>query len=80
MEFEKVLEKVIALAREQFEAGSGEIGEESTASDLARWNSLTHVMLVSSIEKTYGIKFDLMDMIEMKNIGDIARATHEAIQ
>jgi acyl carrier protein len=37
-------------------------------------------MLVGSIERSFDIKFDLMEMVEMKSIGDIARATYEAIR
>jgi len=79
MDFDTVLEKVIALAREQFAEKNAEITGSTTASELASWNSLSHVMFVASIEKTFGIRFDLLRMIEMKSIGDITRATFEML-
>jgi len=52
----------------------------TTASDIPSWNSLSHVMLIAAIESLFGIKFDLPQMIDMKSIGDIARATHHMIK
>ncbi len=80
MEFENILHQIIKLARIQFAGDKSEIGESTTASDIAEWNSLSHVMLVTYIEKTFGIKFDLLQMIHMKSIGDIARATSEKLK
>jgi acyl carrier protein len=80
MDFETVLQQVTALAREQFSADRLEIDENTSASDIAAWNSLNHVMLVASIEKSFGIKFDLLQMIEMKTIGDLARATFKMVK
>ncbi len=80
MDFNTVLEKVIALAREQFAEKSAEITGSTTASEITAWNSLSHVMFIASIEKTFGFRFDLLRMIEMKSIGDIARATFEMLK
>lgn len=75
MEFEYVLEEVTKLARIQFREEKLDIQETTTASDISSWNSLSHVLLIVSIENVFGIKFDLPQMIDMKSIGDIARAT-----
>jgi acyl carrier protein len=80
MDFENILQQVIALAQAQFGKEVTGLAESTTAADVPGWNSLTHVMLVGSIERSFDIKFDLMEMVEMKSIGDIARATYEAIR
>ena len=79
MEFEAILKKITSLAIEQFNEKKQEITRDSTASDIGGWNSLSHVMLIASIEKEFGIKFDLLQMIDMKSIGDIATATHKMV-
>jgi len=79
MDFETVLQKVIALAREQFSEERKEIAQSTTADEISKWNSLSHVMLMAAIEIEFGIKFDLLQMVEMKSIGDIARATLETL-
>jgi acyl carrier protein len=80
MKFEEILQRVIQLAQAQFEGHQGAIEEGTTASDIHQWNSLSHVMMVTSIEGAFGIKFDLLQMIDMKSIGDIARVTFEAVK
>ena len=80
MDLEQILERVIELAREQFPNAGTDLGAESTASQVASWNSLSHVMLVTAIEKEFGVKFDLLQMIGMKSLGDISRATLEALK
>ncbi len=79
MDFDTLLLKIIDLAREEFKFEQ-EISEATTAADVSTWNSLSHVMFVTSIERAFDIKFDLLQMIGMKSIGDIARATHKMIQ
>ena len=79
MDYQDILQDILELARTRFDDGATPVGEESTASDIPSWNSLSHVMLVAEIEEKFGIKFDLMKMVEMKSIGDLARATQEAL-
>lgn len=43
----------------------------TTQGDIDLWDSLNHAVLIDAIEKKYSIKFDLMDMISMQNVGDI---------
>lgn len=79
MDFDTLLQKIIDLAREQFNVEQ-DISESTTAAEISTWNSLSHVMFITSIERSFDIKFDLLQMIGMKSIGDIARASHKIIQ
>lgn len=79
MDYESILEQVRKLAAAQFGEELEKLREESTAADVKDWNSLSHVMLVASIEKSYDIKFDLLAMTGMRSLGDIARAVREAL-
>jgi acyl carrier protein len=44
-----------------------------SAKDVERWDSLTHLSMISSVEETFGIKFKLKELIGMKNVGDLLR-------
>jgi acyl carrier protein len=79
MDFDILLQKIIDLAREQFNVEQ-DINESTTAAEVSTWNSLSHVVFITSIERSFDIKFDLLQMIGMKSIGDIARASHKIIQ
>jgi len=47
------------------------ITRESNASNVPDWDSLTHTMLVTAIEKKYKIRFHLGELQGMKNVGDM---------
>jgi len=80
MDYKEVLKQIISIARDQFPHVNHEIGASTTASDISSWNSLNHVLFIANIEKSFEIKFDLLQMIEMKSIDDISRATFEMLK
>ncbi len=49
------------------------ISVATSPGDVARWDSLNHVALVSMIEQTFGISLSMDEMIEMQSVGDIQR-------
>jgi len=46
-----------------------EITDELTASDVDGWDSLSHMLLISEVEKAFNIKFKLKELNKMKNVG-----------
>ena len=63
--FQKVLEeKDITLTREM------------TAQDIEKWDSLRHIQLISEVERAFGIKFKLREVLSMKNVGDLIDLIH----
>lgn len=51
-----------------------ELMEETTAHDVDGWESVTHMMIITEIEQSFGIKFKLMDLMNMNNVGDLLKA------
>jgi len=47
------------------------ITRESSALDVANWDSLAHINLVAAIQKRYKIKFALGELQDLKNVGDM---------
>ena len=43
--------------------------DETTAADVPGWDSLTHVVLISEIEKQFGLRFSIREMLSWKTIG-----------
>jgi len=43
----------------------------TTASDIAGWDSLTHIELIAEIEDFFKIRFSFNEVVSFKNIGDI---------
>lgn len=44
--------------------------DETTANDIDEWDSLSHIQLVVSIEKAFGIKFSSQDIMNWRTVGD----------
>jgi acyl carrier protein len=44
---------------------------ETTAADIAEWDSLNHIALVVEIEKKFGIQFTAKEIQDFKNVGEM---------
>ncbi len=73
MDQQSVLLQVQDIFRTVFEDDRLVISTETTPADIHHWDSLTHVLLISKIEKFFGIKFSLDDMLAFENVGDICK-------
>jgi acyl carrier protein len=41
------------------------------ADDVAEWDSLTHIRLVASIEKQFGVRFSASEVGILRDVGDL---------
>lgn len=55
------------------------ISFESCADDIEEWDSLTHIQLVSEIQKEFNIKFTAKEMISWDNVGDMCNTIQSKI-
>jgi len=69
-----MIEKLEPILCEVFRLKSEEINDGMSMQDIERWDSLTHMDLVTSIEEGLNIKLDMdeiMSMIDIKTINAI---------
>jgi acyl carrier protein len=71
MEKEAVLTQVTGILRQVFKNPSLVITEKTTAHDVDGWDSLSHMILITDIEKTFVVKFRLKELNKMRNVGDM---------
>ena len=55
------------------------VDRETTADDIEDWDSLEHINLVSAVEKTFGVKFTMAQVVGMKNVGEMVDVILAAI-
>ncbi len=76
----EVLEKVCAICKDVFDNEKLLITETISATDVAEWDSLTHLSLIDEIEQAYDIRFTLDEVLGSKNIGELIDALIKHIE
>lgn len=71
MERTTIKEKIHFILKSILNHENFVVTDEMSATDVDGWDSLTHMMIISEIEKTFGITFKLKELYKIKNIGDM---------
>jgi acyl carrier protein len=67
----EIQEKVTHIFRTVFNEPTLEINPTTTANDVDAWDSLSHLNMISAVEKAFEVKFKLKDLVKLKNVGDL---------
>ena len=71
MKKEEIIGKLKPVFQKVLEENDITITREMTAEDIEKWDSLHHIQLISEVERAFGIKFKLREVLSMKNVGDL---------
>ena len=74
-----ILEKITAIIHDLFDEYDGPVTMETTANDVAQWDSLSHVRLMVMIEMELGVHFSTSEMQSFKNLGDLVNAATKQV-
>ena len=66
---EEVLNGVQEIFRDIFDEDDMVIENSTSSGDVEDWDSLNHINLVSAIEKEFKIKFALVELMTLKDVG-----------
>jgi acyl carrier protein len=69
----EIQQKLTETFREVFDDDSIVLRPDLTAKDIDGWDSLTHVRLMLSIERTLGVHFPSHEITGLKTVGDLMR-------
>ena len=72
MERSEVFERLNQVFCEVFDDDAITVTEETTAADVAGWDSLMHITLIAEVEEEFDMKFP------MKSVGDMVDVILEA--
>jgi len=71
MKFNEVMGLLLPIFRDVFDDDELIIEAKTTANDIDGWDSLTHIRLVISIEKAFGLRFTAAEISELENVGEM---------
>ena len=69
MSRQQIFARIEAISKKIF-GESTVITEETASTDIEKWDSMNHVILISTIEKEFAVTFDIMEIIGITTIGD----------
>jgi acyl carrier protein len=65
----EVFNGVQDIFRDIFDEDDMVIEDKTNSDDVEEWDSLNHINLVSAIEKEFKIKFALVELMTLKDVG-----------
>jgi acyl carrier protein len=71
MERSEIVKQVTDIFRDVLDNENIVLTDETTAGDIAEWDSLNHIHLVVAVEKQFGIRFPVGEMQRWKNVGQM---------
>ncbi len=71
MEADKVLKQVNEIFKEVLDNENILLKKDTVADDVDGWDSLTHIQLVITIEKYFGIRFISHEIRSWNNVGEM---------
>lgn len=71
MSREEIFENLNVVFRSVFDDDDIVVNDATTADDIEDWDSLEHINLVVAVEKKFGIKFNMGEVNDFKNVGEM---------
>ena len=71
MNRKEILKRLQPIFAEVFEDENIQLTEATTAADVDKWDSLSHLTLIYEVESEFGMKFRMKEILEMKNVGEM---------
>lgn len=71
MERTEIIEKLTVVFHEVFNDNNIVLRDDMTAAEVEKWDSLTHMLMISKVEQVFQVKFKLKDLNKLKTVGDL---------
>ncbi|MBQ9334729.1 MAG: acyl carrier protein [Lachnospiraceae bacterium] len=68
---EEIFEELNEVFRDVFDDESIVVTDETTADDIEDWDSLEHINLLAAVEQQFGVKFNMGQIVTLKNVGEM---------
>ena len=72
MDRQEVFVRLNEVFQDVFDDESITVTDATTADDIEDWDSLEHINLLAAVEQEFGMKFNMGQVVSMKNVGEMA--------
>ncbi len=77
---EEIMDKVNEIFRDVFDDDTLVITDSTNSDDIEDWDSLEHISLIISMEKEFGLKFDIKEVNKLENVGQMVDMIKEKLE
>lgn len=74
-----ILKEVNSIFVNVLDDDSIRLKESTTTEDVEAWDSLNHIHIITAIEKHYKIRFELNELLNFANVGDLCKAIEKKL-
>jgi len=71
MERVQIVQAITEIVKRILKHSDFELTDERKAGEIKGWDSLTHMVIITEIEKHFGVKFSFSDILNLTNMGDM---------
>ena len=75
-----VYKKMHLIFLEVFERSTINLKTETTPVDIAEWDSLRNVTLMTAIEERFQVEFTIEELSSLKNVGNLAKVLENKVK
>ncbi len=68
---EQIIQDMTAIVQSVLKHSDFKLTEEMTAGQIKGWDSLSHMVIITEIEKHFKVKFSFSDILNLNNMGDM---------
>ena len=76
MNKDEILLKIQDIFRDVFDDDTLILSENTSQNDIDEWDSLEQINIISTIEDEFDVEFEMDEITEFKNIGNLITAVH----
>jgi acyl carrier protein len=76
----EVFERIARVAASTFNCDASKITARTIATDVAGWDSLSHVYFVLAVEREFGLKLPTREVINVANVGDLVKLVSRQLE
>jgi acyl carrier protein len=77
---EEIINECTVIYRNVLKNENIQLTATTNANDIDEWDSLNHTILLSEVQKHFGVKFKLKEIIKFKNVGDMCNLILEKLK
>jgi acyl carrier protein len=71
MNQEEIFEKVNDVFKKVFKNDGIQVNRETTAKDIAGWDSITHLDIITGMEEAFEVEITGFEVMNLNNVGDL---------